>query len=302
MVATANPLTKRRKLLLAARQLAAIQYDYTEPEILTVKDPSTGALVLPDNGFPLGLHAKSSGGRLNNGQTINDIRSHGVGGPTRQIPTERNVTAGLDAQETHRRNLQNYWGGDFSNVVPDAAGGIHLDVPDLPLNLLSRVVLYGRDDFQGLPIHMAWIGNCVNISETSEQQMQDAELAMYPYVMNFMTDEGAYGPISIEIFGEGWDLINQMSDTGFQPPVEGIDVTPDTKTLTVSAGANHTQQLVVEDSNGVVRTSQATYSTSDGTKVTVSSTGLMTGVATGSATVTATYNGFTDTCVVTVNA
>lgn len=217
MVATPNPLTKRRGLLLAARQLAVIQWDYSEPFIETVKNPATGDLVWPDNGYPLGLHAKSAGGRLNNSITINDTRSHGVAGPTRRIPTERDITFGLDNQETHRRNLENYWNADFSDVVPDAAGGVHLDVPDLPLNSNSRFVLYGRDMWDNLPIHLAWIGNLGNIGETSEQQLQDSELAMYPYVVTLMTDydNDAVGPVSIEMFGEGWEALNEAIDAGF---------------------------------------------------------------------------------------
>lgn len=218
MAPTPSPWTTRRNLLLAARKLAVIQYDYQSPLITTVKNPTTGALVLPDNGFPIGLHSKQQGGRLANAQTIEDIRSHGYGGPTRQIPTERDVTLGLQAQETHRRNLENQYGADFSDVVPDAAGGVHLDIPDLPLNQLSRVVLLGKDDWNGLPIYLAWVGNRVNISETSEQQMTDAALIDYPYTMNFQGEDAfADGnPFFLEIFGPGWKAIQDAgTDTGF---------------------------------------------------------------------------------------
>lgn len=63
-----------------------------------------------------------------------------------------------------------------------------------------------------------------------------------------------------------------------------------TGAVTAAAGASHTLQLKVKDSNGVDRTSAATYVSSDATKATVgASTGLVTGVAAGTTNVTATY-------------
>lgn len=217
MVATLSPWTARRDLLWAPRKLAVVQWSYDVPLIETVKDPATGDLALPGDGTVLGLHAKQSGGRLSQARTINDIRSHGVAGPTRRIPTQQNITLGLDAQETHRQNLQNYWGADLSDTLPDAAGGVHFDVPELPLNLLSRVVLLGKDDWNGLPIYIAWIGNRIDIGDTNEQNLTDPEVALYPYVMNFQGEDELEGsPVAVEIFGTGWKALQDRGvDTGF---------------------------------------------------------------------------------------
>jgi uncharacterized protein YjdB len=61
-------------------------------------------------------------------------------------------------------------------------------------------------------------------------------------------------------------------------------------------------QLVVTDSNGVDRTLDCTYGTSNAARATVSSTGRVTAVASGSAaTITATLGALTDTSAVTVS-
>jgi hypothetical protein len=90
--------------------------------------------------------------------------------------------------------------------------------------------------------------------------------------------------------------------------VTAINALPAVATVTAGAGANHTKQLVVKDSNGVDRTAVCTYASSDATKATVgASTGLVTGVASGSTTITATYvdpqtgTNLTDTVAITVS-
>jgi uncharacterized protein YjdB len=85
-------------------------------------------------------------------------------------------------------------------------------------------------------------------------------------------------------------------------PVSAISITPATVTLDISNG--ETSQLACTTtpaSQGV----SLTYVSSDPTKATVSSTGLITPLVAGSTTVTATAvhnNALTDTCVVTVQA
>lgn len=80
-----------------------------------------------------------------------------------------------------------------------------------------------------------------------------------------------------------------------------ISVTPATVTLDISNA--ETQQLTVA-TTPVGVANQYTYVSSDPTKATVSSSGLITPVAAGSSTVTVTAvaSGDTDTCVVTVQA
>ncbi|MDQ0548159.1 Ig-like domain-containing protein [Pantoea agglomerans] len=92
----------------------------------------------------------------------------------------------------------------------------------------------------------------------------------------------------------------QVVDTDDSVPATGVTVTPATTSVVVGA----TRQL-----NGTVLPADATdksgtWTTSDATKATVSSTGLVTGVAAGTATITFKSNdgNFTGTTTVTVTA
>lgn len=76
-----------------------------------------------------------------------------------------------------------------------------------------------------------------------------------------------------------------------------------TGAITAAAGANHTRQLTLVDDYGDNRAFDASvvWDTSDHTKATVSSAGLVTGVASGSVNVTAVVDGFTKTYAATVS-
>lgn len=302
MVATASPWTTRKDLQFAARKLAVIQWDYTAPLIETLHNPTTGALVLPDDGFVIGLHRKQRGGALSNAQTLNDVMAHGEGSPTLQIPTERRIGIGLEPYETHRKNLENYWGADFSDVVPDASGGVNLRIPSLPLNRMSRIALLGRWDYNGLAAYIAWIGNRVNINETDTQNVVDSDVIGYPYTMNFQgVDEHDGEPFIIELFGPGWAAMQANANAGFGVGVTGITSSPSILTLDLSNG--ETEQLSVVDNLGNSRTAAATFTSDDEAVATVTSPGgVVSPVAAGSATITATYSGYTDTTDVTVIA
>jgi hypothetical protein len=301
MATTASPWTTRKALQFAARKLTAIQWPNTAPLINSLHNPATGALVIPDNGFVIGLHRKQKGGALSNDQTLNDVMAHGEGGPTLQIPTERKINIGLEPYETHRINLENFWGADWSAVTADASGGVTLRVPSLPINRLSRIALLGRWDYNNLPAYIAWIGNRVNIGKTDAQNVTDSDVIGYPYTMNFQgVDEHDGDPFILDIFGPGWEAMQAEADAGFGPGLTSITVDPDTMTLDLSL--TETEQLTVTDDNGVNRTSQATYSSSATGVATVSTGGVVTAVGVGNATITATYAGLTDTCAVVVIA
>lgn len=208
-------LQKRKNLLLAPRQLAVVRWPFTAAPITSLHTTGSSALTLPAGGFTLGSIAKKTGGKLANDQTINDIESHGVGGPVRQIPTKRVISIGFEPQETHRHNLEHYWGSDFSGTVPDSQGGVTLSVSDLPANILHKVALIGKDDFNGQTIYMCWIGNRVNIAKTDPQTLTDAEVATYPYTLNFQTDDVTQTPLIIDIFGPGWTAVQSYADAAF---------------------------------------------------------------------------------------
>lgn len=301
MAPTASPWTTRKALQFAARKLTAIQWPISAPLINSLHNPTTGALVIPDNGFVIGLHRKQKGGALSNAQTLNDVMAHGEGSPTLQIPTERKIGIGLEPYETHRVNLENYWGADWSDVVPDASGGVTLRVPSLPLNKLSRVALLGRWDYDGLPAYIAWIGNRVNIAETSEQSVVDSDVVGYPYTMNFQgVDEHEGDPFILDLFGPGWNAMQAAADAGFGVGITSISIAPADATIDLST--DEFQQLFVTDSAGHDRTNQATYVSGTPGVATVTAGGRVDAVSVGTSVITATYNGLTDTTLVTVVA
>ena len=74
-----------------------------------------------------------------------------------------------------------------------------------------------------------------------------------------------------------------------------VEVTPATKSLVVGATATLTATLTP-----ATATTEVVWTSSDTTKATVSSDGVVTAVAAGEATITASADGYSDTCVVTV--
>lgn len=84
---------------------------------------------------------------------------------------------------------------------------------------------------------------------------------------------------------------------------DSISATPATDTLAAAETQQITTVATFADATelDVSADFRVTYSTSDATKATVSTTGLITAVATGSATITVTFQGRTDTIAVTVS-
>ncbi|MCX2931407.1 hypothetical protein ORI20_14070 [Mycobacterium sp. CVI_P3] len=277
MVAT-NPDITRRDLMFAPRKFRVMQWAYNTPLIEIVHDPNTGALVLPPDGITVGLLDKQQGGRLANAVQIQDIRSHGEGGPTMQLPTQRDVTVGLQPQELSKINLENWWGIDLSDIIPDASGGVTFGVENLPDIILKRTVVLGKHAWNGLPYWVAYVGNRTNVSQRNEQNWQDADVMAFPYTLNFQgVDELDGDPIIGDIFGPGWQAAQEAADAGFYPAVTALAISPDTPTL--SLVGTITQQFTLTDSNGNDRTVGALWKSSDSTKVTVTPAGLATAVA-----------------------
>ena len=92
----------------------------------------------------------------------------------------------------------------------------------------------------------------------------------------------------------------QVVDTDDSVPATGVTVAPATTTVVVSATRQLTGTVLPADATD----KSGTWTTSDATKATVSSTGLVTGVAAGTATITFKSNdgNFTGTTTVTVTA
>ncbi|EKY1941900.1 Ig domain-containing protein [Cronobacter turicensis] len=92
----------------------------------------------------------------------------------------------------------------------------------------------------------------------------------------------------------------QVIDTDETVAVTGVTVTPATASLAVGATRQLTGTVLPSDATD----KSGTWTTSDATKATVSSTGLVSGVAAGTSTITFKSNdgNFTATCAVTVTA
>lgn len=96
----------------------------------------------------------------------------------------------------------------------------------------------------------------------------------------------------VDVF-TGYKVITEADDS-FQRGVKmrlsitGINVGADFE-ITAAAGASHTKQLKVVDSNGQDVTAASTFASATPAKATVSASGLVTGVAAGTSVITATY-------------
>lgn len=251
----------------------------------------------------VGNWTKDEGVSLLNTVTVNDIKSHGKGSPTRKITSEAAKGIRYTPQELKLINLQNAWGFPVSAVsAPSAHGGITIAIPELPYDILWRAVLLAWDSFNGHDIIRFWIANQARVGERQDQQMVDSNVDRLGVSLSFETDPAVGVPVIFGVCGQGWQELNTVANTGFFPSaaLTGIDLTPATASLDLSDG--QTLQLAVVDSNGQNRTASSAYGTSDETKAVVSASGRVTPVATGIATITATYGGHTDTATITVVA
>lgn len=296
-------------LELAAIDAAVLVRPMAGNPILTnLEDSAAGGLdaakIGASSGFiTVGNWTKSGGVTLTNNPTINDVKSHGKGSPTRQIATEAVKEITYEPQEFKAINMQIAWGYLPSAVSAiSAKGGFTISLPELPANNLYQVVLLAWDSYNGKDLIRYWIANKANVGKRGDTKMTDGDVDGGAATLTFTSHRALPGvPVIFGACGDGLaDLIND-NDAGFEPTVTGITVAPTTAAMTVATGAGHTQQLVVTDSNSYDRTSAATYVSSTPAKATVSASGLITAVATGTSSVTATWGGFTASCAVTVS-
>ncbi|QIG67747.1 putative structural Ig-like protein [Rhizobium phage RHph_Y38] len=103
-------------------------------------------------------------------------------------------------------------------------------------------------------------------------------------------------------YKHGWE---DMGNVQIKLAATGISIDQGASAaVTAAAGANHTKQLTATVTPTDAVDKSVTWSSSDATKATVSSTGLVTGVAAGSAVITAkptVDSGVSDTITVTVS-
>ena len=276
--------------------------------LTNLEDAAAGGLdttkIGPGSGFvTVGNWTKKDGLKLSNNPTINEIKSHGKGGPTALIASESEKAITYTPQEFKLINLKNAWGFSDDQVSSvSSKGGYTIQIPELPKNLFYQAVALSWTSYNGLDIIKYWIFNKVVVGKRTDINLMDSDVITHGVTLVAQNHPALPGvPVIFGAAGAGISaLASATSDGSLYPAATGITITPTTASLTAAAGANHTKQLVVKDSNGADRTATATYVSDTTAKATVSSTGLVTGVAAGTANVTATYLGFTATCAVTV--
>jgi hypothetical protein len=132
-----------------------------------------------------------------------------------------------------------------------------------------------------------------------EESTDQAATGDLVHVFKVMTDGYAESIVGEEAFRYTVTFLSQ-GDLAVRTVVGGgtVVITPDT--LAMSVGDHERVAVTV---GGRLYTNGVKYTSSDSTKATVSSAGVVTAVAAGSATITATYEatGGTDTCAVTVS-
>lgn len=281
----------------------------TSPVLLNIEDAAAGGIDQAKVGVSsqcetVGNYEKKAGVKLSNNPTVNDIMSSGKGSATRKLASESKKGITYTPQEMKLINLQNSWGFTPSAVsAVSSKGGFTIGIPELPVRTQWRCVYLAWDSFQGEDVFMYWIANLAEVGDRSDITGTDSNVFEHGVSLEFLTDPAVGLPVIFGMCGAGVPLLAAaVADGSLYQNATGISIVPSTVTATVSAGSDHTKQLLVKDSNGVDRTASATFDTSDPTKATVSTTGLITAVATGNATVTAEWNGFSATTAVTVSA
>lgn len=299
-------------LELASADCAVLLRPVAGAAVLTdLEDSVNGGLdntlIDADAGFvTVGNWTKSDGLKLTNSPTINEIKSHGKGSPTALIASEAEKSITYTPQELKLINLQNAWGFLPDAVsAPSVHGGFTIAIPELPAQLQWQAVVLSWTSYAGLDIYKYWIMNKVIVGKREDVALTDSDVIKHGVTLTAQTHPALPGkPVIFGACGPGLQaLAAAAADGSLYKASTGITVTPASTSLTVSAGASHTKQLVVADSNGLDRTATATFTSSDVAKVSVSPTGLLTGVATGTGiTVTAEWSGFDADVAVTVTS
>ena len=293
-------------LVLSKLSLAILFAQMSSPAITTVEDPVTGDLATLTNYRSAGILQKDAGLSITSNIDSSDIEGYGEVEPVRTIITKRVTAFSAGFIETNREVIEKFWGVelDSTNLTVSAQGGVTVKAPVRPKNVFYRCILLGQDEVNGEALYPYWILPKVKLTDVDNIDAKDDDAIQYKMTFQAFRDPEVGFSVLQGWCGPGWQLL--VDKSGFVAAPTAIAATPDPTTVTVAAGASHTRQISVLASNGINRTPSSTYVSSDPTKATVSSTGLITGVAVGSTTITVTYDPptgppLTDTVTVTVS-
>ena len=289
-------------LAIAPLNLTVLLAPYSTTPAVTLEDPADGSLTIPAGYQSVGHFQKQAGLTLGNEFDSKDIEAYGEPEPIRTIINKRTTMFDFSMYQNQRNVLELIWTQDFSDLMPSDFGGIVMEAPKVPKNIYYRAILVGMDDRNDREIWMYWLLPKVKLDKLDSQTLNDDNVLEYKPSLKAFRDDVAGYSVAQGFAGPGWRDV--VATAGFATTLTALDMTPAAPSITVSAGAGHTVQMVVEGDNGINYTPDCVFVSSDPLKATVSSTGLVTGVATGSTTITATKVGtaLTDTAAVTVGA
>lgn len=255
---------------------------------VTLEDPTTGDLTIPETAQSVGVIEKKAGVNLIHSMDNNEIEGYGDAEPVRTIISKRSVAFEAEYLETNLTVLQQFWGTYFTeaagNLTVSASGGVTLTTPNLPDNLFYRAYLVTEDDINGNEIYAYYILPQVKLTKVENQTSKDSDAVSYKMtfqafrntVLGFSVLQGWCGP--------GW--VQLVDSAGFVSVPTDLTVTG-ASSGSLAPAAN--DQLVATGSNAVNYTPLVSWSSSMPATATVSSSGEVTAVAAGTATITATY-------------
>lgn len=279
----------KNELVLSNLHLAALFAPISSAPITTLEDPATGDLVTLSDYTSAGIIEKGAGVNIGNDDTSTDIEAYGDADPVRTIISKRTVSFQANFLETNYQTLEKFWGTSLASVTPSSYGGIVIQAPAMPKSIYYRCVLLGQDDVQGNDLYPYWILPKVKLDQVDNQTMKDDGTIAYNMTFKAYKESSVGFSVANGFAGPGWAHLVARAGFVAAPTSFTVTGTPSSSSVTAAAGAGHTTQLKVTGSNGINYTPLATYSSSNPSKATVSSTGLVTGVASGSATINISY-------------
>lgn len=289
-------------LVLAHLHFAVLFDAIGNDAAVTLEDAATGDLEVPATAESAGIIEKAAGVSLTHEMDTTDIEGYGEADPVRTIISKRSVQFEAKFLETNKTVLEKFWGTVFDDENLDVSehGGVTIKAPSLPKNVFYRAYLVASDDVNGDDLYAYYVMPRVKLVNVSNQESRDNEAVGYTLTFQAYRDNEVGFSVLQGWCGPGWRKL--VHKTGFVSAPTSVEATP----ATVSVAADGTSQITVTASNGVNVTPDASYSSSDPTKATVSQSGLVTGVASGSATITVTFElpdgtNATDTVAVTVS-
>lgn len=280
----------KNELILADLHLAVLFAPYSTEPISTLEDSATGDIVDLSAYRSAGIMEKGAGMSITNNIDSKDIEGYGESEPVRTIINKRVTDFKATFLETNVTTLEKYWGTTFSDVVPSTHGGVVLEAPALPKNIYYRCILLGQDDVDDDPLYTYWIMPRVKLQSVDNQDIKDDGAITYDLTFRAFREASLGFSVAQGWCGPGW--LHLVSRAGFAPVPTALTVTAatgDDLSVTADTGADHTVQLKAVGDNGLNYTPLARFTSSDPTKASVTSGGLVTGVASGSVTVTASY-------------